>query len=221
MQKIYSIYLFTFPNNKKYCGYTSQKVEHRWDNGNGYIKCPLVYRAILKYGWDNVKKEVIFTTTNQEEAYQKEKEIIKNLQLQNPNFGYNLDEGGCPHGGSSYLTEEGRKKISETHKRLWATQEYREKMLEKIHSHPCNLTEEARLQGVKKSAEVRKGKPAHNAKLVLQLDKNSLEVIKEYPSATAASIALGHGADGCSNILNVCKGRRQTAYGYKWRFKES
>ncbi len=95
-EKIYSVYLLTFPNGKKYCGQTSQKVERRWANGQGYKKCPLVYKAIIKYGWDNVKKEIIYTTHNQSEAYAKEKDIITTLNLLNPEFGYNLDEGGKP-----------------------------------------------------------------------------------------------------------------------------
>lgn len=46
MIKKYKIYLLIFPNGKQYCGYTSQTLNHRWDNGNGYKKCPLVYKAI-------------------------------------------------------------------------------------------------------------------------------------------------------------------------------
>ena len=81
----YKIYLLTFPNNKKYCGYTPQELKDRWKNGRGYIKCPLVYKAIQKYGWNNVKKELIFETFNQNAAYEKEKEIITKLDLINPN----------------------------------------------------------------------------------------------------------------------------------------
>jgi hypothetical protein len=53
------------------------------------------------------------------------------LDLTNPKNGYNLDEGGRPHGGGCFLTESGRQKISETHKQLWANPEYRAKMLDK------------------------------------------------------------------------------------------
>ena len=58
--KKYKVYLFIFPNGKFYCGYTSQTLQRRWDNGNGYKKCPLVYKAIQKYGWDNITKKLIF-----------------------------------------------------------------------------------------------------------------------------------------------------------------
>jgi hypothetical protein len=55
---------------------------------------------------------------------------------------------------------------------------------------------------------------------VFQIDKDTNQIIKSFISATEASLELIGKKDGCSNILNVCKGKRKTAYGYKWRFKE-
>ena len=212
----YKIYLFTFPNNKKYCGYTSQKLERRWNNGQGYIKCPLVYSAIQKYGWNNIKKEIIFTSSNQQEAYDKEKEIIQTLDLTNPKNGYNLDEGGRPHGGGRFLTESGRQKISETHKQLWANPEYRAKMLDKRKNNkPSQLCiDKSRIATSKRRA----GVTPTNTLSVCQLDKSTGEIIAEYVSASHAALAVMGNKNGCSNILNVCRGKRLTAYGYKWRF---
>lgn len=217
-KKIYTIYLLTSPSGKKYCGYTSQSVNHRWDNGNGYKKCPAIWHAIQKYGWDSFKKEIIFQTENQNLAFEKEKEIISKLHLQNPNYGYNIDKGGRPHGGADFLTDEGRKKISETHKKLWADPIYREHMIEQRKKHPPS--KECREKGVKAAAELRRGKTPQNAKPVIQLDKDTNLIINTYISATHAAKAVMGEETGCSNILNVCKGKRKTAYGYKWRFKE-
>lgn len=217
-EKIYTIYLLTSPSGKKYCGYTSQLITHRWDNGNGYKKCPAIWHAIEKYGWENFQKEIIFQTTNQDEAFSKEIEIIKKLQLQNPKYGYNIDGGGRPHGAGDYLTETGRKRISEANKKRWADPEFRAKMCEKAKLHPpSRLCIE---RGVKASAESRKGKTPSNARPVIQLDKNTGLEIATYISATHAAKAVMGKEIGCSNILNVCKGKRKTAYGYKWRFKE-
>lgn len=215
--KIYTIYLLTSPSNKKYCGYTSKPVHRRWDNGNGYKKCPAIWRAIQKYGWDNFKKEIIFQTENKELALQKEKETIAQLQLQNPDYGYNIDKGGRPHGAADYLTDEGRKKISEVHKKLWANPEYRAHMIEQRKKHPP--TQSCYEKGVKASAEARKGKTPQNAKAVIQIDKDTDIELATYISATHAARAVMGSDVGCSNILNVCKGHRKTAYGYKWRFK--
>lgn len=219
MEKTYTIYLFTFPNGKQYCGYTSKKPSRRWDNGNGYKECPLVYKAIQKYGWENITKEIIFTTHNQEEALQKEQDIIAQKQLTNQEFGYNLDKGGrLAIGGNQFLTEDGRKRISESAKRHWQNPDFRAMMIEKSKTHPP--TKECIAKGVKASAEARRGKIANNAIPVLQCDKITGDVIKEYPSATAAAVALTGVEGNNSNILKVCKGQRKTAYNYSWRFKE-
>lgn len=56
-----------------------------------------------------------------------------------------------------------------------------------------------------------------NEKKTLQLDKNSEEIIAEYKSAREAGRAVANGCYG--NIINCCLGKVQTAYGYKWRYK--
>lgn len=216
--KEYYIYLFTFPNGKKYCGYTSQCPERRWGStGHNYDKCPLVSKAIKKYGWNSVKKEIIFKTQNQEEAFNKEKEIITNLKLQNPKFGYNIDKGGRPHGTGDHLTEAGRKSLSEKSKARWADPDFRKRMIEerKGRKPTQQCIEASRIATSKR----RKGVTPINAKPVEQLDIQTNSVITEYISATHAAIAVMGEKQGCSNILNVCKGKRKTAYGYKWRFK--
>jgi predicted GIY-YIG superfamily endonuclease len=82
--KKYCVYLFTFPNNKHYCGYSSN-IRNRWsNNGKNYEKCPLVYKAIQKYGWSNIKKEILYSFNNKEEALKKEKETIEKMDLLNP-----------------------------------------------------------------------------------------------------------------------------------------
>ena len=219
MNKQYYIYLFTFPNDKKYCGYTSQKPERRWGGtGTNYQKCPLVWKAIQKYGWENVKKEVIFSTFSQQEAFDKEKEIIAKYQLCNPQYGYNVDIGGRPHGTGSYLTKEGRKKLSEHSKQLWADPDFREARLKELRNRkPSPQCIEA---GRIASRLRHLGVTPPNAKPVEQLDKNTEEKIAEFISASHAAIAVMGEAVGCGNILKVCKGQRKTAYGYKWRFKK-
>ena len=50
----YTIYLHQLRNNPwlaRYVGYTSQKPEDRWQNGNGY-RGQRFYEAIQLYGWD-------------------------------------------------------------------------------------------------------------------------------------------------------------------------
>lgn len=57
------VYRLTFPNGMFYFGST-YSVEERWgDNGTHYRGQP-VYEAIERYGWDNIKKEVLLYLSN-------------------------------------------------------------------------------------------------------------------------------------------------------------
>lgn len=51
---------------------------------------------------------------------------------------------------------------------------------------------------------------------VLQIDKNSNEIIREFSSITEASKMTQIAS---STICNVCKGKGKTAGGYKWKYK--
>lgn len=218
--KKYKVYLFIFPNGKFYCGYTSQTLQRRWDNGNGYKKCPLVYKAIQKYGWDNITKKLIFDSDIQEEALNKERQVIKELNLTNPNYGYNLDEGGRPHGGSNFLTEEGRKKISEAGKKKWQNPEFRQYMSEISRKRMLgtHLSKET-INKIQETRKINGVKMPSNAKIVQQLDPLTEIVIKEFSSGGAAAREVMGETKGGANILAVCRGKRKSAYGYKWRFK--
>ena len=51
--------MHVFPNGKKYIGITAQALERRFDCGRGYQINPMK-RAIKKYGWENVRHELLF-----------------------------------------------------------------------------------------------------------------------------------------------------------------
>lgn len=91
MKENYKVYIHTFPNNKKYVGITRQTVNARWQNGFGYKNQP-IYSEILKYGWDNIKHDVLYTGLSRTEAQEKEKELIN--KYDSINNGYNVSEGG-------------------------------------------------------------------------------------------------------------------------------
>lgn len=94
-KKTWSVYVHIFPNGKKYVGITSRTPEERWEaNGNGYRGQSFLWNAITKYGWNNIKHEILETCLSEEEAYKKEIELIDKLNLTNPIYGYNIAEGG-------------------------------------------------------------------------------------------------------------------------------
>lgn len=58
--KNFIVYKHTTPSQKIYIGITSMSTSKRWGHkGYGYRNQPYFYRAILKYGWDNIKHEVL------------------------------------------------------------------------------------------------------------------------------------------------------------------
>lgn len=91
MLENYKVYMHTFPNNKKYIGITRQDLEKRWQNGNGYKHQP-IYKYIIDVGWDNIDHDVLYENLTQNEAQEKEKELIE--LYDSINNGYNISDGG-------------------------------------------------------------------------------------------------------------------------------
>lgn len=57
----YTVYMHISPNNKKYIGVTKNKPEKRWGYGNNYKSSPMFYKAIKKYGWNNIEHKILYT----------------------------------------------------------------------------------------------------------------------------------------------------------------
>ena len=87
------------------------------------------------------------------------------------------------------------------------TQESKEKMSESLKGR--KQSEETKL---KRNEKLRNGKCS---KPVLQINKNTNEVIAEFPSMHQVQRELGF-LQG--NIGSCCRGERTSAYGFKWRF---
>ena len=62
------VYKHTFPNGAVYIGRTNMSPEDRWLNGWGYKNCPLMFNAILRFGWENVRHEIIADNLTEEDA---------------------------------------------------------------------------------------------------------------------------------------------------------
>lgn len=114
-EKICGIYIFKFPNNKVYIGQSWNIKERIWKHKSDInikrnINHPL-YNAIRKYGWVNIRKEIIvsgLTTQDQLDFY--ERFWINLYDSRNKRyFGYNIESGGVrnkPH------SKETKRKIS-------------------------------------------------------------------------------------------------------------
>lgn len=86
------VYKHISPSNKVYIGITHLSLAQRWVRGKGYKQCPLFYRAINKYGWDNFEHKIVISNLTEEQA--KEVEIQLILYYKSINMSYNVSNGG-------------------------------------------------------------------------------------------------------------------------------
>lgn len=100
----YTVYIHTFPNGKKYIGITRQNVKKRWGYGTGYNQ-QVVGKAIKKYGWKNIKHEIVKDNLSQEEACLLEQKLIKKYKTNQQEYGYNLSIGGDIGKKNTYMCE--------------------------------------------------------------------------------------------------------------------
>lgn len=84
----WTVYMHTCPNDKKYIGITNREPKIRWARGNGYKK-QMFYNAIEKYGWDNIKHEIMAVVDTLEEAAKIETELIAKYNTADRKYGYN------------------------------------------------------------------------------------------------------------------------------------
>lgn len=65
-------------------------------------------------------------------------------------------------------------------------------------------------------------KRAHESKKkpILQLDKDTGEILKEYAGAVDAAIAMCGNPEKDRAITSCANGKRHTAYGYAWKYKK-
>lgn len=83
----YIVYIHIFPNGKRYVGLTTQDVDSRWRNGEGY-KHQFVYKPIKKYGWNNIK-HIIYYVNNETEMKYLEKYLFGYYNTTDLRYGYN------------------------------------------------------------------------------------------------------------------------------------
>jgi len=233
------------PNGKKYIGITCQSPNKRWlSDGSGYSHNEHFFRAIVKYGWDNISHDIMFDGLTKEEACKREIKLIAKYQSNNPDFGYNLSSGGENSGSGVHhaRSEEAKKKQSIAMTGRKASDETKKKMSEtrkgkkhskkhpstKGHFQPPHTDEQKRQLSEmfrgnknpnygKKMADEQKAKISESTRNKKSVIQSSLcgEVIKQYPSAKQAERETGI-FNG--NIIACCKGKKPTMGGYKWSY---
>lgn len=241
----YAVYKLTDPSGKVYIGMTRRKPKERWDSGWGYKGNHRFSEAIEKYGWANIKKEVIEEHLTEEDASNLEKSLIKEYDACNPQKGYNTLEGG-KSGYHFKHTEEAKEKISEASVRLWQSEEHRRKMSEGASGknnpfYGRHHTEETRQKILKwhrehpmseeqKQIQVERLRKANTG---TKRSRESVEkaakakwkpvaqftkdgeFVRQWDSAKEACEALGIHK---STLCQCCRGIKKSAGGYVWEY---
>ena len=127
----WSVYKHTSPSGKVYIGITSTLPRKRWARGLGY-RNQVFYKAIEKYGWDNITHEIICQNVSEDCAVRLEKFLIAKYQSSDSRFGYNITGGG----EVVHFTEDGKRRLIQgckraNHERQW-TDEARQKARERF-----------------------------------------------------------------------------------------
>ena len=84
-EKPYYIYIHTCPNYWTYVG-VSRNPKQRWNNGEGYKGNKYFYKAIQKFGWENIKHEIVAKTNYRWIAEKIERTIITHFQEKEISF---------------------------------------------------------------------------------------------------------------------------------------
>jgi group I intron endonuclease len=109
-----NVYCLYFPNGKRYVGVES-KTGHRIASHRRSQMRPNnqpVARAIAKYGWDALKHRYLAQNCSRDDVQGLERFFIKSLDLQNPEVGYNIMDGGYGNSVGFQMKQETRRKIS-------------------------------------------------------------------------------------------------------------
>lgn len=201
---MYCVYKHTAPNGKIYIGITSINPLKRWANGQGYKHNNHFWNAIQKYGWDNIKHEILYSDLTKEEACQKEIELIARYKSNQREFGYNIENGGNAIGK---ISEETKAYLREINLGKHHTKESCEKMSKSRKGQiPWN-------KGKHMPAGTGKKAGLKQSIKTYQFSKEG-KFIATYKSVREASRITGlqSGAIGL-----CCNGKLKTVGGYVWR----
>lgn len=231
-------------NNKVYIGQTcSNPPELRWKSGYGYLSSPHFYNAIQKYGWDNFEHIILYENLTVEQSNEIEKELIKKYQSNNPQYGYNIREGGR----NGLMAESSKKKISRSKLGHIVSEETRKK-ISKNHAdckgknnpnygNHCSEETKAKIRKNNRSEEKRGVKRPRltidkmiqnhpdfslgnnpRAKSINQYSLNN-ELLATYTSLREGANAVGLKSTG--RISLCCQHKVPSAGGYIWRYADN
>lgn len=201
---MYCVYKHTAPNGKVYVGITSKNPCERWQNGYGYKNNTHFWNAIVKYGWENFKHEILLDGLTKEEACQKENELIAEYKSNDSNYGYNLSSGGeCSRKGCK-CTLEHKQKTSNSLTGHFVSEKTKEK-IKNARANQQNIT----------NPPVHIGKDNYKAKSVVVISKNGDVLLTfETVSEAAKHFNVCH-----QSVSDCCRGKLKTVKKMIFRYE--
>lgn len=196
-EQSYTVYMHIFPNGKKYVGITGQTLKERWrTGGNGYKPQKLLWRAIQKYGWENVMHVVIAENLTVEEAGALEKKAISAYDTNNILYGYNQSIGGENSPIGVKRSKETREKLRISHLGQTGNKGHHLSEDQKRYLSEINTGKHLSEETKRKISEKNKGtKPStfaiRRVKEVCNKPVVFLKTGEHYESATVASLKSG------------------------------
>lgn len=203
---MYSVYILTVKDGRKYIGATSMKPKTRWNHGNGYRHSPELWDIICRDGWDSINAEVVESSLTEEEASLLEQELIERYHSIEPKYGFNLERGGI--NSHKVLSDATRAKISAS------------QMGELNNNYGKHFSEEHKRKiaesnrGQKRSEETRRRVGKAKEKAVSQYTMSG-NFLATYESGRTAEKITGIPA---YSISKACRGVHSQAGGYLWKF---
>ena len=193
-------------NQKSYIGKTTRTPqerfeEHRREAKKERAKDRPFYKAINKYGMDNFTLETIEECSD-EVASEREQFWIQSYATFKNGYNDTIGGDGKPYVDYNLVVE------------LYEQFKNQTKVAEVMGIHLDTVSYILDSMNIEKisGSEVSK---LINSKAVKQIDKNTGKILHVYNSATEAEKAMGRLNN---HISSVCKGKRKTAYGYKWEY---
>lgn len=228
----WAVYRHTSPSNKVYIGITKQNVKTRWEYGYGYISCVLFYKAIKKYGWNNIKHEILFSGLSEDKAKELEINLIRHYKALG--ISYNITDGGDGTVGRK-KTDREKELLRKAHLGIKLSEETKRKMSESRKGKPGTMLGKKHSEETKiKMSEAKKGtnnpiygriRSEEEKQKYREAQKTRRRVAKINPDSDIIegiydSINLAGKENNCSraHIGDCCHGKIKLFKGYKWKF---
>lgn len=215
------VYMHIFPNGKKYIGITSRNPSNRWGYMGKKYEGQMVYRAIQKYGWDNIEHKILYENLTKSEACKTEQELIAKYHTytgDNECNGYNNSLGG-EHGAYGVV----RSDVTRAKMRDSFTPERRNMLSEKAKKQKHYMTDTIR-KAVSEANKNRIISDSTREKMSESRKKNQITqytkdgcLVKKWKSAIDIENNTGWFS---TSIIKVCKGKGKSYKGFVWRYND-